>query len=130
MWSNIESPFRAMDEFDVFMDPTTRKISINTLVEYCSQHRRRQFIFISPQDQRYLLLPFPHYPFFLWPFPLCDFPALFLFILHSPLLPPPFSFSLHSVIKNRDFVKVFNMPDPEVNLSQTSLPFRSPAEAE
>ena len=31
---NVESPFRAMDEFDVFMDAVNRKISMDALIEF------------------------------------------------------------------------------------------------
>eukprot|EP01102_Stenamoeba_stenopodia_P023199 TRINITY_DN9919_c0_g2_i3.p1 TRINITY_DN9919_c0_g2~~TRINITY_DN9919_c0_g2_i3.p1 ORF type:complete len:1137 (+),score=245.74 TRINITY_DN9919_c0_g2_i3:152-3562(+) len=79
IWSNIESPFRAMDEFDVFMDAGARQITIDMLVEYAKHHPQRQFIFISPQDR--------------------------------------------SVIKYGDNIKVFHMPDPEVTVSQSILPF-------
>ncbi|CAM6106305.1 unnamed protein product [Calypogeia fissa] len=44
-----ESPFRAMDEFDVFMDAVSRKISLNTVVEFALQEGS-QWIFITPHD--------------------------------------------------------------------------------
>jgi len=46
----LETPFRVMDEFDVFLDPVTRKKVIDTLVEVGQNMRHRQFIFITPQD--------------------------------------------------------------------------------
>jgi len=79
IWSNIEAPFRAMDEFDVFMDAGARQITIDMLVEYAKHHPQRQFIFISPQDR--------------------------------------------SVIKYGENIKVFRMPDPEVTVSQSVLPY-------
>ncbi|MCL7034542.1 hypothetical protein MKW94_013465 [Papaver nudicaule] len=44
-----EAPFRAMDEFDVFMDAVSRKISLDTLVEFAVEHGA-QWIFITPHD--------------------------------------------------------------------------------
>lgn len=46
----LETPFRVMDEFDVFLDPVTRKKIIDTLIEVGQSMRHRQFIFITPQD--------------------------------------------------------------------------------
>ncbi|CAA6656146.1 unnamed protein product [Spirodela intermedia] len=50
-----EAPFRAMDEFDVFMDAVSRKISLDTLVDFAVA-QGSQWIFITPHDIR-LLLP-------------------------------------------------------------------------
>uniref|UniRef100_A0A803LMC1 RecF/RecN/SMC N-terminal domain-containing protein n=1 Tax=Chenopodium quinoa TaxID=63459 RepID=A0A803LMC1_CHEQI len=44
-----ESPFRAMDEFDVFMDAVSRKISLDTLVDFALSHGS-QWVFITPHD--------------------------------------------------------------------------------
>ncbi|KOM51276.1 hypothetical protein LR48_Vigan08g210300 [Vigna angularis] len=44
-----EAPFRAMDEFDVFMDAVSRKISLDTLVDFAEAHGS-QWIFITPHD--------------------------------------------------------------------------------
>lgn len=44
-----ESPFRAMDEFDVFMDAVSRKISLDTLVDF-AVGQGSQWIFITPHD--------------------------------------------------------------------------------
>ncbi|KAF7836353.1 structural maintenance of chromosomes protein 6B [Senna tora] len=44
-----ESPFRAMDEFDVFMDAVSRKISLDTLVDFAVE-QGSQWIFITPHD--------------------------------------------------------------------------------
>jgi chromosome segregation ATPase len=46
----LETPFRVMDEFDVFLDPVARKIALDTLVETAKAMVNRQFIFITPQD--------------------------------------------------------------------------------
>ena len=47
-----DSPFRAMDEFDVFMDAVNRRISMKTLLEFArsDNHSNKQFLFITPQD--------------------------------------------------------------------------------
>jgi hypothetical protein len=39
-----------LDEFDVFMDDTYRKISVDTFLELCKKQLRRQFVFLTPQD--------------------------------------------------------------------------------
>ncbi|XP_057456983.1 structural maintenance of chromosomes protein 6A-like [Lotus japonicus] len=44
-----ESPFRAMDEFDVFMDAVSRKISLDTLVDFAVE-QGSQWICITPHD--------------------------------------------------------------------------------
>jgi chromosome segregation ATPase len=48
----IESPFRAMDEFDVFMDAVNRKVSMDNLIEFARDdlNAEKQFLFITPQD--------------------------------------------------------------------------------
>ena len=48
----IESPFRAMDEFDVFMDAVNRKVSMDNLIEFARDdlNADKQFLFITPQD--------------------------------------------------------------------------------
>ncbi|CAL5366912.1 unnamed protein product [Camellia sinensis] len=46
-----EAPFRAMDEFDVFMDAVSRKISLDALVDF-SLRQGSQWIFITPHDIR------------------------------------------------------------------------------
>lgn len=49
---SVESPFRAMDEFDVFMDAVNRKVSMDALIEFArdSNNIEKQFLFITPQD--------------------------------------------------------------------------------
>jgi structural maintenance of chromosomes protein 6 len=46
----LETPFRVMDEFDVFLDAISRKIALMTLVEIAKKMEHRQFILITPQD--------------------------------------------------------------------------------
>lgn len=47
---HLETPFRVMDEFDVFLDPVARKIALETLILVGKTMEHRQFIFITPQD--------------------------------------------------------------------------------
>lgn len=46
----IETPFRLLDEYDVYMDEPTRKLTLDTLKEYTQQRdqRNRQFIILTP----------------------------------------------------------------------------------
>ncbi|XP_073111827.1 structural maintenance of chromosomes protein 6B [Elaeis guineensis] len=44
-----EAPFRAMDEFDVFMDAVSRKVSLDTLVDFAVA-QGSQWIFITPHE--------------------------------------------------------------------------------
>ncbi|KAF2073495.1 hypothetical protein CYY_005204 [Polysphondylium violaceum] len=47
-WETMESPFRAMDEFDVFMDEVNRRISIDLLLSKAKEHKSKQYIFVTP----------------------------------------------------------------------------------
>ena len=44
----MECPFRCLDEFDVFMDLSNRKIAIRMLIEVARKMTNRQFILLSP----------------------------------------------------------------------------------
>ncbi|BBN16913.1 structural maintenance of chromosomes protein 6 [Marchantia polymorpha subsp. ruderalis] len=44
-----EAPFRAMDEFDIFMDPVSRKISLDSVVQFATSEGS-QWILITPHD--------------------------------------------------------------------------------
>ncbi|CAI7997627.1 Structural maintenance of chromosomes protein 6 [Geodia barretti] len=50
LWEAIDSPFRCLDEFDVFMDMMNRRISMKLMVVCASEQRSKQFIFLTPQD--------------------------------------------------------------------------------
>ncbi|XP_005158646.1 structural maintenance of chromosomes protein 6 isoform X1 [Danio rerio] len=50
LWEITESPFRCLDEFDVYMDMHNRSISMNMLVALSERQHLRQFIFITPQS--------------------------------------------------------------------------------
>jgi len=47
---SLETPFRVMDEFDVFLDPIARRLALKTMIEVATSFDNRQFIFITPQD--------------------------------------------------------------------------------
>lgn len=46
---NVEAPFRAMDEFDIFMDDVTRKMCLKSAVDFAIRHGS-QWIFITPHN--------------------------------------------------------------------------------
>lgn len=50
--AQIESPFRLMDEYDVFMDEPTRKLTLELLKAYsCMPNQcQRQFIILTPHS--------------------------------------------------------------------------------
>merc|ERR1711868_123336 len=49
LWENMNPPFRALDEWDVFLDALNRKNISRTLLEFGLKHTDNQFLFISPQ---------------------------------------------------------------------------------
>ncbi|XP_063170876.1 structural maintenance of chromosomes protein 6 [Candoia aspera] len=50
LWSVTESPFRCLDEFDVFMDMVNRRIAMDMMLKMADSHRYRQFILLTPQN--------------------------------------------------------------------------------
>nr|XP_016851959.1 PREDICTED: structural maintenance of chromosomes protein 6 isoform X2 [Anolis carolinensis] len=50
IWSITESPFRCLDEFDVFMDMVNRRISMDMMLHMAQSQCYRQFILITPQN--------------------------------------------------------------------------------
>lgn len=48
----IESPFRLMDEYDVFLDEISREITLKTIQQYAldKEQRGRQFIILTPHN--------------------------------------------------------------------------------
>jgi hypothetical protein len=46
----LETPFRILDEFDVFLDAQVRKLTIQLLIHVAKKMSHRQFIFITPHD--------------------------------------------------------------------------------
>ncbi|KND02887.1 DNA repair protein SMC6 [Spizellomyces punctatus DAOM BR117] len=50
LWESMGSPFRALDEFDVFMDAVNRRVSMKAMIDNArEQDRACQYIFITPQ---------------------------------------------------------------------------------
>ena len=52
LWEAIESPFRCLNEFDVYMDLMNRKMSMRMMLEEAKVLSNRQFVFFTPQDMR------------------------------------------------------------------------------
>jgi chromosome segregation ATPase len=51
LWTLVETPFRAIDEPDVFMDTIYRNISFASIIETSlTYHADRQLIIITPHD--------------------------------------------------------------------------------
>uniref|UniRef100_A0A8C9ZKJ7 Structural maintenance of chromosomes protein 6 n=1 Tax=Sander lucioperca TaxID=283035 RepID=A0A8C9ZKJ7_SANLU len=53
LWEITESPFRCLDEFDVYMDMHNRRISLDLLLELSERQHLRQFIFVTPLTTRW-----------------------------------------------------------------------------
>jgi chromosome segregation ATPase len=51
IWEAMGSPIRCLDEFDVFMDPVNRNMSVNLLIEGARKSTGKQFILISPGSE-------------------------------------------------------------------------------
>lgn len=47
LWESVQTPFKCLDEFDVFMDSVNRTNAIDMILRYARKHRT-QHIFISP----------------------------------------------------------------------------------
>ncbi|EWC45047.1 hypothetical protein DRE_06327 [Drechslerella stenobrocha 248] len=50
LWEAMGSPFRCLDEFDVFMDAVNRGVSMGLIIKAARNSIGRQFILITPQD--------------------------------------------------------------------------------
>ncbi|XP_019392917.1 PREDICTED: structural maintenance of chromosomes protein 6-like isoform X2 [Crocodylus porosus] len=50
LWAITESPFRCLDEFDVYMDLVNRRISMDMMLKVADSQRYLQFIFLTPQN--------------------------------------------------------------------------------
>ncbi|NXO63989.1 SMC6 protein, partial [Phainopepla nitens] len=48
LWNISQSPFRCMDEFDVYMDMVNRRIAIDMILERADFQQHRQFILFTP----------------------------------------------------------------------------------
>ncbi|NXI92131.1 SMC6 protein, partial [Psophia crepitans] len=49
LWSITESPFRCLDEFDVYMDMVNRRIAMDMILKVADSQQHRQFILLTPQ---------------------------------------------------------------------------------
>ncbi|KAJ3094007.1 Structural maintenance of chromosomes protein 6, partial [Phlyctochytrium planicorne] len=55
LWESMANPFRALDEFDVFMDAVNRRISMKLMIDNARNDQvSRQYIFITPQDMSHV----------------------------------------------------------------------------
>ncbi|KAK2465406.1 hypothetical protein APHAL10511_002760 [Amanita phalloides] len=50
LWESIGCPLRCLDEFDVFMDPINRRVSMKMMIESAHASDKKQYILITPQD--------------------------------------------------------------------------------
>ncbi|NXN94563.1 SMC6 protein, partial [Rhinopomastus cyanomelas] len=50
LWSISESPFRCLDEFDVYMDMVNRRIAMDMILKVSDAQQHRQFILLTPQN--------------------------------------------------------------------------------
>lgn len=50
LWTCVDSPFRCLDEFDVFMDMQNRRIIMELLSELARKNKHIQFFFFTPQS--------------------------------------------------------------------------------
>ncbi|XP_068955434.1 structural maintenance of chromosomes protein 6 [Petaurus breviceps papuanus] len=50
LWSIAESPFRCLDEFDVYMDMVNRRIAMDMILKMADSQQYRQFILLTPQN--------------------------------------------------------------------------------
>jgi structural maintenance of chromosomes protein 6 len=48
----IDTPFRILDEYDVFMDENVRKITLNSIKEHAllPEQREKQFVIVTPNS--------------------------------------------------------------------------------
>lgn len=54
LWEAMETPFRCLDEFDVFMDNLNRKIAIDMMIDVAKSQEGRQFVYLSPLGMSFL----------------------------------------------------------------------------
>ncbi|XP_048794301.1 structural maintenance of chromosomes protein 6 [Lagopus muta] len=54
LWSITESPFRCLDEFDVYMDMLNRRIAMDMILKVADSQCHRQFILLTPQSMSFL----------------------------------------------------------------------------
>jgi len=54
LWEAMVSPFRCLDEFDVFMDNVNRALSMKMIMKTAQKHQDQQFIFLTPLDMSHM----------------------------------------------------------------------------
>ncbi|NXP25346.1 SMC6 protein, partial [Scytalopus superciliaris] len=54
LWNITDSPFRCLDEFDVYMDMLNRRIAVDMILERADFQQYRQFILFTPQSISFL----------------------------------------------------------------------------
>ncbi|CAC5418017.1 SMC6 [Mytilus coruscus] len=69
LWDSIESPFRCLDEFDVFMDMINRRISMDMMMHVAQSQKHKQFIFLTPQNMGQIGISIPDLKVFEMPDP-------------------------------------------------------------
>ena len=50
LWEVCGSPFRILDEFDVFMDSVNRRLALEQILDYVEKKKEFQYIFLTPLD--------------------------------------------------------------------------------
>ncbi|KAG0150161.1 hypothetical protein CROQUDRAFT_104465 [Cronartium quercuum f. sp. fusiforme G11] len=50
LWDAVNCPIRCLDEFDVFMDLSHRKVATRMMIDSAKEANEVQYIFITPQD--------------------------------------------------------------------------------
>ncbi|NXG00563.1 SMC6 protein, partial [Sakesphorus luctuosus] len=50
LWNITDSPFRCLDEFDVYMDMLNRRIAVDMILERADFQQYRQFLLFTPQS--------------------------------------------------------------------------------
>jgi len=54
LWEMMDSPFRCLDEFDVFMDLVNRRMCMDMMLRAAEKKRDCQFVFLSPLNMSQL----------------------------------------------------------------------------
>jgi hypothetical protein len=49
-YKTLETPFRILGDFDVFVNTKARTLTIKALIHVAKRMEHRQFIYITPQD--------------------------------------------------------------------------------
>lgn len=112
LWSSTDhTPLRVLDEFDIFMDMSKRRKSLQMLLEICQKQARCQFIFLTP-------LEMPNIDALKGLFLICSLPRKrgLLRLTRSDRYPGCFdrtSRLTSLLVISGDSVKIQMMPEPE-----------------